>query len=390
MRLLITEYVTSTYEPSTQYISLLPEAYGMIKSLVKVFSRIDDVDTIITISKYLHKMFDNVKIDAVIIDKNYFKILEDVKDYVDYVIAIAPPYELITLSEIFKEKLLAPSFDLIRRLSNKYESILLLNNCNIKIPQTIFVCRSSDDLEIRELEFPVVVKPSMSAGAECVYIVRDRDNVVKYVKKVIECDPRGCAVVQKYIEGFHGSISMVIHNNILYLYTLNLQLISLADNRIIYHGNIVPLRNSKYVKLAKNSVVDKLLSCVDGLKGYLGLDVVWNEENMYVVEINPRFTTAGIAIAELYPDLGKTIIGYDQNIKNCYLGDIVENYAYAFKCLKYDATCLKLNFASLDFYINRLQIGYVDSFEKILKILLECDKKIVEKLIYDLTIFNKI
>ncbi|MEM2628050.1 MAG: ATP-grasp domain-containing protein [Ignisphaera sp.] len=344
--ILITEYFVSTFNPYISEHNLLAEACGMVISLIKTF-RASSTNIMVTVSRYLantiKKIFANV--DIVVIDEDkYLDEVELLKDLVDFVVAIAPPTHLVAIAEIVKNKFLGPSFNIVKSLSNKYDSLVILRKCGIDVPRTL-ICSNSNECKIRELDPPVVVKPSMMAGSECVYIINDLNKCKKYVDMAIKCDPTRRAVIQEYIPGFHGSISAIFHDGVPRLTSLNLQLISIDDNKVRFYGNILPLRSTRHVYWTLD-VINKMM-CLSELKGYIGLDVVWNDSGMYVVEVNPRFTTSGIGIIELYPGLGRIILGREKP-QNTYLGKEVSGYAYIVKkvnsmkhIINYDKLCLE-------------------------------------------------
>lgn len=325
-KVLVTEYFLSTYASDKPGKQLLAEAYGMVSALSDTI-RNAGADVIVTISRYLADAVEVPKKIEVDIDR-YFDTLDRLKSYVDIVIAIAPPPELITIAELVGERLLGPSPRLIKILSDKYESTAILRSCGIDTPYTL-LCTDSEGYSINHLSFPIVVKPSMMAGAECVYIARNVDEVKKYVNIVRGCDPQGRVVIQEYIKGVHGSISTIFISNMLKLFSLNLQLMAVRDNKLEFYGNILPVRSSKWISKA-SEIVMRMSRCLYGLNGYIGFDVVWNETGMYVVEVNPRFTTSGIAMATVLQELGKVMLGgIDWEFK--YLGEVVSGYSYVVK-----------------------------------------------------------
>jgi predicted ATP-grasp superfamily ATP-dependent carboligase len=373
--ILLTEYFTSIFNPYECSTKLLAEACGMLFSLIKILKNID-MNIIITLSSYLAKFLKSILKDVYIevtSEIRYFDQIDILKNSVDYVIAIAPPVQLLTIAEIVKQKLLGPPLMMLKSLSSKFEALNILKRYGINVPNTVMCCENEQCSAIENMTLPIVVKPSMLAGSECVYIVNNKDDVKEFVKKVRECDPMGCAVVQEYISGYHGSISTVIDYGEPLLISLNLQLISIKNNVVEYHGNVLPVRNK--ISLGKAiDIVDKLRYLKD-LNGYIGLDVVWNEK-MYVVEVNPRFTTSGIGITEIYPYLGKVLLKKTKP-RHRYIADEVSGYAYVVK--KQDIVG--------DFYdicLNGLVYGYTESFNKVLEIVNKVNPYVLENMPYDI------
>ncbi|MEM0026930.1 MAG: ATP-grasp domain-containing protein [Ignisphaera sp.] len=324
--ILLSEYVVSSYGCVSRYKSLLGEAYSMVSAIAKALQR-SGVNIVITVSKYLSNCF---KGSVAVVEGDYIEFVSKLSVHFDNVIVIAPPVELVKTVERIGNKFLGPSYDVVKRLSHKYETILTLDKCGVKVPYTRILCRGDDVKQVlKDFTMPLIVKPVVLAGSECVFIARGVDDAIKYSQIAFECDPTGCIVLQEYVDGVHGSISAVFNNDRVELYSLNLQLILLKGNKLEYRGGILPIRNTVYRGLAEG-VLKKLSNCINGLRGYIGLDVVWNDSGMYVVEANPRFTTSTIGIAEIYEDFGSVLLGF-KKVGGVYLGDITNGYIYIAK-----------------------------------------------------------
>lgn len=329
MRILITEYFTSTFSPKSMHLDILVEGYSMAYTAAKLLKSANQ-EVSLTISKHLNV----VEEEAIYIDpRNYYDFLNECLANYDGVIAIAPPAELIKVSEIAGGKFIGPPHDLTKLFSNKYTTYLALVECGIRVPETIlirkgFKCSRS---ELSEVELPSVVKPAMLAGSECVHVVHSLDELCSYAHEAIKCDPFGEAVVQRYIKGVHGSISVVYSKFGVALFSLNLQLIGRVGSSLKYFGGILPVRNERVVKEAK-AMLEKLFSRHPLLRGFMGLDIVWNDEGIYVVEVNPRLTTSILGIAELYPEVGRVLVNSwaeaRPGVSSIFLGDIVDGYSY--------------------------------------------------------------
>jgi len=227
---------------------------------------------------------------------------------------------------------------------------------------------------------PIVIKPAMSAGSECNYIVNNVDEAIKYVEKAFGCDPLGHVVLQEYVEGVHGSISSVFNGEKLVFYSLNLQLVSLDGNRFVYRGNVLPIRNQRYVQWARN-ILESMSSCLNGLGGYIGVDVVWNDSGMYVVEVNPRITTSAIGIANIYKDFGHVLLKTKSN--GIFLGDVVNGYAYVVKASKTLRECL-FTCSEISEEICKLVVGKASSLKEVFDIIGEETRNIIYRVDEDL------
>lgn len=321
-KVLVLEYVTATFKCCNQYDALLPEGFSMAYTLAKLLN--EYVETRVLFSHLLADIYRGTIDIAHYIDCSRFEesISKIVEEY-NKIIVIAPPMELVRLAEIVGRKIWGPSINSIQLLSDKYNSMMALRRCGIAVPETIEV-RDVSDIDLKSLEYPIVVKPCMLAGSECVYIARNPGDAGRYIVRALQCDPLHRAVVQQYIDGIHGSISTIISDRKILFYSVNKQIIELEDNTFRYRGNILPVRDYKIVKNV-HMLLTKLIQCYNDLEGYVGFDIViWNEKPI-VVEVNPRLTTSFIAIARLYPEVGKLIVNALMN-KNfdtqIYLGDV--------------------------------------------------------------------
>ncbi|MEM0228523.1 MAG: ATP-grasp domain-containing protein [Ignisphaera sp.] len=326
-RVLVLEYVTATFKCRNQYDALLPEGFSMAYTLAKLLNKY--VETRIAVSRLLaHVYRDDIDI-AHYIDCNYFEEnVSKIAEEYNKIIVIAPPMELVRLAEIVGRKIWGPNTNSIQLLSDKYNSMMVLRRCGIAVPETVEV-RDVSNIDLKSLEYPVVVKPCMLAGSECVYIARSPSDAERYIIRALRCDPLRRAVVQQYIEGIHGSISTIISNGKILFYSVNKQIIELDGNAFRYRGNILPVRDCEIVKNV-HRFLTKLIQCYNDIEGYIGFDIVMWDGKPIVVEVNPRLTTPFIAIARLYPEVGKIIVNAMTNRNfdtHIYLGDVASGIA---------------------------------------------------------------
>ncbi len=328
LNIFIIEYVSATYGCIEGYEELLPEGFSMAYSLANTINPY--YNSILIVSEKIPISIEGVK--YIKIKCNYLNKMLKTINRNDYVIVIAPPKELIDLSKAIGDKIIGPSLKYIVLFSNKYESMVNLDRCGLSTPYTISI-NDASRLDIPSSMFPIVIKPSMLAGSECVYLVNSLKNLQRIVSRVISCDPNNTAVIQRYIDGVSGSISAVIDRGRVVFYSVNIQLINIENNMFRYIGNILPIRNENVVKHAY-SLLTQFASCFPDYIGYIGFDIIITGENITIVEVNPRITTSFIAISQLYPLIGKTIVDVSKGIysynKSIYLGDVVDGIGYVF------------------------------------------------------------
>ena len=134
-----------------------------------------------------------------------------------------------------------------------------------------------------------VVKDRFGAGCSYIKICNDIHNInpKNFTKKVI----------QPYFSGDDYSISVFFTKNNFKFLTINKQYIVEKDDRFLKLEKI--LVNVNPINLTKISyMLSKLKKLLPGLIGYIGIDIIIKNSNIYIVEINPRFTTSFIGLHE--------------------------------------------------------------------------------------------
>ncbi len=331
MRVLITEYVLSTYHKDDTLIYLMPEAFTMVEFLA--YSLIMNGAYVgITMSSLINSSLLSILPGSIIVidPHNYFDEISRLNKNFDYVIVIAPPKELVEIIDLFDdEMLLQPSRKLIKLFSSKYTIVKELGKCGFKVPETKIIDLKHEHSSISGTNFPIIVKPTYSAGSECVYLVNSDNELRQALLNTINCDPYGMVVLQDFINGVHGSISVVYGVNGPLFYSLNLQLIKNINGSLRFIGGILPIRKEEILNDVER-IIHGLFTCYPELRGYVGLDVVWNNEGVCIIEVNPRPTTSIAGIVSLYPGFGKYMLSiHDRNMtQTAFLGDLINGYAY--------------------------------------------------------------
>ena len=385
MKVLITEYVLSTYYGDNSIIDLMPEAIAMVRSLVRslIVSR---AYVGVTISPFISSSLLPINGNVIRVDPHdYFNEVKRVSGDFDYVIAIAPPRELIKVVDVIDDgKLLQPPKNLIKLFSNKYDAIKELSKCGFRVPKTELITSNDVNNHVQQFHSPAVVKPTYLAGSECVYLVNNDYELRRALAYAINCDPNGMAVLQEFINGVHGSISIVYGVNGPLFYSLNLQLIKNDAGSLHFIGGILPIRKRELQREVEG-LVHGIFSCYPELRGYVGLDVVWNDGGIHIIEVNPRPTTSIAGIVSLYPGFGRHILNAHSKdaMGTIFLGDAVNGYAYY---VLYDNDSEKnlgtddIDREVISVFQRKLEIGKTNDLIKIYQRI----KPLLSNLVYDI------
>ncbi|MEM4524109.1 MAG: ATP-grasp domain-containing protein, partial [Archaeoglobaceae archaeon] len=131
----------------------------------------------------------------------------------------------------------------------------------------------------KELDVKFIVKPRVSCGGEG----------IKFSNTVPEN-----YIAQEYIEGKNLSASVIVGEEIRVV-SINEQILE----NFRYKGAIVPARVEEGEALEICEVAINAVESIKGLKGYVGVDLVYSDQP-YVVEVNARITTPVVAFERAY------------------------------------------------------------------------------------------
>ncbi len=139
-----------------------------------------------------------------------------------------------------------------------------------------------------------VIKPDDGVGAEGCYLFND----LSALQQHINCLNSTNFIVQEYIPGIPASISMLCLQGQAQVLACNEQLFMFENGKGHLSGVVVNGLREYHQEL--EMIAHDIAGTIDGLTGYVGVDLIMAEQGPVVVEINPRLTTA-------YAGLGKSL-----------------------------------------------------------------------------------
>jgi predicted ATP-grasp superfamily ATP-dependent carboligase len=143
---------------------------------------------------------------------------------------------------------------------------------------------------------PLVIKPRHGAGSQATYLVRDRTLLNSSISHARREWNRGELIRQKYVVGQPASVALIVGQHQTVALLPASQTLS-RDDRLQYLGGTLPLPP----EFAKRAVAIALqtVAGIDGLRGYVGVDLVLGDNGDYAIEINPRLTTSYLGLRQL-------------------------------------------------------------------------------------------
>lgn len=246
--------------------SITVEGMGMFKTLEQGFE-----DAVSFIDSRIPAFDDFQKV------KNHKELFFDFLEEADFFIVIAPEsdgelYNLTTEAEKAGDANLGSAPEAIEVASDKLATYEALRG--LQTPKTELSSGKTS------LDFPLVAKPRDGVSCEGISLVKSEEE--------LENVPPGY-LLQEYVEGAPASATLLVGGDVGVL-SLNTQ--EMVDFK--YTGAKIPLA----LEMETEEII-KSVERIKGLQGLVGIDFILNE-NINVIEINPRPTTPLIALNEVY------------------------------------------------------------------------------------------
>jgi len=299
--------------------SILPEGYGMLRSLVSDLSRAG-YRTVTLIDARCRSASSLLQADQIIsisskeqLTRTFSKTLESV----DAACVIAPESDetLETFVRKTKEKgilSLNCSPDSIHTSSDKAVAFRLLKNAGLHVPETRIIDLREDHESVREhigVGTPFILKPQRGVNCSGLSVVTNENEAKTALTKIKRTSNDHFAMAQEIIQGTAASVNVICTSEGASPLTLNQQFVRLSPPNLesAYLGGLVPLQHDLQEKALEAAV--RTIETFPGLSGYVGVDMVLTEEEPFIIDINPRLTTSYVGARRVLKlNLGHAIV----------------------------------------------------------------------------------
>jgi predicted ATP-grasp superfamily ATP-dependent carboligase len=310
MNLLVFEFFTAS---GINDLTIISEAKAMINSLLNDLKGLDENK--FNIYHLFSEKFDlvfnkNTNIHKIIINADLKEWLDKNITKFDGVIFIAGEdnMNLYNLTRIIEEKdvkIFGSDSTAVLTCSDKFKTYKHLKNI-IKQPKTFKIeINSENNWKIaiknifKEKQGNILIsKPVSGVDSQDIVLietVHDIDRLSKIYSNGSEI------LIQNYIKGDSVSVSLisVYDNGIKKVFpiSLNKQFININSHNQKYMGGEIPYNHpfkEKAFEIAKKAV-----ESIDGIYGFVGVDLIFTEDEIYFLEINSRFTTPYVGLQKL-------------------------------------------------------------------------------------------
>jgi predicted ATP-grasp superfamily ATP-dependent carboligase len=225
--------------------------------------------------------------------------LERILDGVDAVWLVAPETDgclerLAAQVERHGVALLGPSAAAIRSASDKAGLPRRLARRRIPHPETrLAVTDAAARAAAAEIGFPLVVKPLRGAGCAGVGLASRLHELGAAVRGARHASAFGPLVLQRFVPGVAASVSLLVARGRAKVLAVNAQSMRTA-RAFSYHGGATPLEHPLAARAGV--VARRVCRILPGLRGYVGVDMVLGRDEAWVIEVNPRLTTAYLGV----------------------------------------------------------------------------------------------
>jgi tyramine---L-glutamate ligase len=270
--------------------TLIREGEIMMQTLLNELMNAGYSELSLTRDKRLAPYEQNVR--QYIIQESLEKELPELINKSDIVWLIAPETDdcLATLAELFIRQgglYIGSSPEAIRISASKLLTNQHLAEANINIVDTRAL---ADEIPVSETGW--MIKPDDGVGAESCYFIKNKNRVSELASEKIHDG----FVMQPFIEGNHMSMSLLVYDNDFRLLACNKQYVDITDE--IVSLTAIGVNESLFLKDEMMKLAAKIVSRISGLAGYIGVDMIEQNNKLFVLDINPRFTTAYAGLSE--------------------------------------------------------------------------------------------
>lgn len=242
---------------------------------------------------------ETVSTDYTTSDKLYFEPLcvEDVMNIIELenpmgVIASLGGQTAINLAEPLMRrgvKIIGTDCEAIDRAENRDSFEKLLVELNIPQPKGQAVTKIEDGVAAAaRIGYPVLVRPSFVLGGRAMQIVANEEQLRHYLKTAVEIDEDKPVLVDKYIKGKEVEVDAVCDGKDVFVPGI----MELVERTGIHSGDSISVYPSfSLSQKVKDTILEytKKLGLGIGIIGLYNIQfIVDKEENVYIIEVNPR------------------------------------------------------------------------------------------------------
>jgi predicted ATP-grasp superfamily ATP-dependent carboligase len=291
--------------------SVLSEGFGMLRTIVSDFRKAEHEVTVL-IDERLARLNPPLIANCIIpvsYPREPQRIIRKAAKTNDAIYVIAPEtgqalQSMVRLAEQTGKISLNCKSSTIKKVGDKTLLYPTLEKNRLPTPKTIMLKINEDLAEFKraikhKLSYPALFKPADGVSCAGLSIVNEDAQIEKAVAKIRKESSEKLFVAQEFVEGEAASVSVLSAKGKASSFSLNKQNINITSAKEVssYEGGIVPLNHP--LKNEAFAVAEKTVESFPGFVGYVGVDLVLTENEIFVVDVNPRLTTSYIGLCKV-------------------------------------------------------------------------------------------
>lgn len=308
-RILVYEYLTAGGYPGVSLESgIAYEALAMLWALLADFRSWGSVYTVTALDPRFEGCVagldrNSLPANEVVVSaegrhqENFLSLLERC----DAALIVAPETDRILsgLSALVEDSgrmLLGSGSGAVSRAGDKAVCEMILSGAGLPVPGSRMVRLDNPDGIMTGGRPPFVLKPVDGVGCDGVCLITEATDISAAAGYIRSATSHETILMQPFVDGIHASVSLLAADGRSVPLSMNRQLVR-PGIPFQYYGSIVPFEHPmahQAIEMARSAA-----NCIEGLRGYVGVDLVLGDDSIRLIEINPRLTTSYIGIRQV-------------------------------------------------------------------------------------------
>ncbi|NKB36798.1 MAG: ATP-grasp domain-containing protein [Gammaproteobacteria bacterium] len=273
-------------------VSLVQDADIMVQALITDLQRVPDLEVFTCRDSRLSPIVESRQ--SIKENDDVPVIWQALMLEADLIWIIAPESngELLRLTEMARTcggLVIACSPEAIRLASSKMNTYEFLRSKNYIVPETRYL---GEALVVSDTGW--VIKPDDGAGSEDCYLFEDEQSIKHFARSGIDSRT---FIQQAFLKGIHLSLSALVFDSHATLLSCNYQDCNKQNHRL--RNRLISRKAGGDCEKIFETLIEDMAKNISGLKGYIGIDIVLNEQGSVILDINPRLTTSYAGLSEL-------------------------------------------------------------------------------------------
>lgn len=280
----------------------------------------------ITSNPTKYKFIDELLIYPILLDTSSIEIIYNYLKDIPDLVAVISTSELFVYKAAKVANLLSLPHnnpESIEKCRNKYIFNKFLADAKLAHIKTKIIDQNNcSEFELTELSkefyFPVIIKPNLATGSTGVKLCKSLEEIVDQVNYLSNIGYLTQGIlIQEYIQGEEFSIEIVVSESIYHILGITKKYLS-PEPYFVEVGHVFPAQLDNFVRDKICSFMIKALKTINFKLGAVHIEFRIVNQNVYIIEINPRLAGGMIPILieqsqsiKLIDNLIKLYIGQD-------------------------------------------------------------------------------